>query len=83
MEYVAYQQNLKLLRVLFPDKFVISVKECAGVLGVDPRTVRDMAKRVNNRLPLVRLTYSKKSRYGISLSDLARWIELEGQRIGV
>ena len=76
-----YEENLTMLRHLFPDKLVISSKECARILDVDVRTLFRMKERAKNPLPLVRLTYTQRSRYGISLPDLARWVALEGGKV--
>ena len=76
-----YEENLTMLRHLFRGKFVISSRECAKVLGLDVRTLFVLKERVNNPLPLVRLTYSQRSRYGISLPDLARWICVERGKV--
>ena len=78
MEPVGYRENLSMLRTLFPDKLVISLNECASVLGVDTRTVRNMSRRVKDPLPTICLSQSKKSRYGVSLPSLARWITVQG-----
>ena len=81
MELIGYDDNLAMLRLLFPDKYVISSKECARVLDLDVRTVFNLKNRVKNPLPLVRLTYTQRSRYGISLPDLARWICVERGKV--
>ena len=54
MELVGYDDNLAMLRLLFPDKLLISSKECARVLNLDVRTVFNLKNRVKNPLPLVR-----------------------------
>ena len=74
MELVGYSENIKMLSELFPGRIVISMTECARVLGVDYRTVKDMTQRVKNPLPLVRLTEGPKSRCGVPVALFARWL---------
>ena len=79
MQSVAYKDILSMLRSLFPDKLVISLNECAAVLGVDYRTVRCMSEREKNPLPVICLKKSQKNRYGVTLPTLARWLAAEGE----
>ena len=78
MELVGYKENLSVLRSLFPYRIVISLSECATVLGVDIRLIQDMRLREKDPLPTVCLSKSQKSRYGVSIPMLAYWLAVQG-----
>ena len=74
MKLVGFDENLILLKNLFPDRVVISLTECSSVLGVDYRTVKDLTERIVNPLPTVKLTDSDRSKLGVPVALLARWL---------
>ena len=55
MELKGYRENLELINTLFNGRVAITVYECADVLGVNHKTVREVIRRVNNPIPTVRV----------------------------
>ena len=70
MELKSYRDNYERLNDLFPGRMSISIDECASVLGVNHKTVRETVKRVNNPIPTVKIG----KRRMIPIALLARWM---------
>lgn len=70
MEPRGYRENYERLNDLFPERVSISIDECASVLGVNHKTVRETVKRVNNPIPTVKVGRRRM----IPIARLARWM---------
>lgn len=70
MEMRGYRENYERLNELFPNRVSISILECAVVLGVNHKTVRETVKRVNNPIPTVKVGRRRM----IPIPQLARWM---------
>ena len=70
MEPKGYRENLERLNELFPDRVSISVEECASVLGLNHKTVRESLKREKNPIPSVKIGRRRL----IPIAKFARWM---------
>lgn len=70
MELKSYRDNYERLNDLFPGRMSISIDECASVLGVNHKTVRETVKRANNPIPTVKIG----KRRMIPIALFARWM---------
>ena len=70
MEARGYRENYERLNELFPGRASITIEECASVLGVNHKTVRETIKRVINPIPTVKVGRRRM----IPIARLARWM---------
>ena len=70
MEKKGYRDTLELHRDQFPGKMTLSVKEAAGVMGVNICTVYEAVKRKYNPLPSKKLA----GKIVIPMPALASWL---------
>ena len=72
MELPGYRENIERLDNLFPDRVTISVKECAGVLGVNIKTVYGLISRTHKN-PIPTNLIGSRHRV-IPIVGLVRWM---------
>lgn len=70
MEVTGYRDTLELLNTIYAGRAAISVEECAVLLGVNHKTVRESMHRVHNPIPSVKVG----RRIVIPVAKLARWL---------
>lgn len=70
MKKTGYDENLALIRELYPGRAMLSVKECAGLLGMSEKSIYEIAKRVKKPLPIKKFG----GKVLVPVSGLATWM---------
>lgn len=75
MELAGYRENLALLQEMFPDRAVISLPECAKVLGLNIKTVYETVEPYHKNPIPTKVVGSRKR--VVPITGLARWMCLK------
>lgn len=70
MKKAGYDENLALIRELYPGRAMLSVKECAEVLGINQKSVYKMGQQAKKPLPIKKFG----GKVLVPVSGLATWM---------
>lgn len=70
MKKAGYDESLELIRELYPGRAMLSVRECAGLLGMSEKSIYEIGKRSKKPLPIKKFG----GKVLIPVSGLASWM---------